>query len=282
MVAFVQNLGRFTGLKQLELQADVGAGALENGFFADYHAVLRPALLRCLPPQLEVLQLKHFGRVGLEAEEEAVGEAGLNVAAPQAMASDAGASSSGSWGAVSASGAAAAAAPAELLPGVTQLRIGYCDDFTAETALRSLRQLSINACGWLAMHDQRLHLPQLTNLQLELARLRAPLRCAAMPALARLQIVECGYLDEFNGGPQVAAIGTDDTALQQLTHLDLYSADESAEADSIELLAGAARALRSLQFSAWGDEVAQQAARTLAAAGASQLTRLVRLCNFER
>ena len=240
---FVQDLGRFTGLRELELQPlyDEVFDEYEGCFWDtwDEAAVLHPSLLRHLPPQLECLKASEFYRVGLEPE----------VAAGTAAAGSA---------------AAAAIGPVQLLPpGLTRLCISGAKSATLDAPLPGLADLTIESCKQISLAGRRLCMPQLTSLQLVGSPDVVPLEevrlcCAAMPALARLTSSKgLTASDSFE-------------ALQHLTHLGLTGAGARAES-SMALVHTVSPTLRSARLFA-----RPEAFQALAAAGATQLVQLVR------
>ncbi|PRW33212.1 toll-like receptor 3 [Chlorella sorokiniana] len=253
---FLPDLGRFTSLQRLELRAEMTVDDdEEEGEVLGWNleAVLCPPHLRHLPPQLESLTLSNFYAVGLEEGSDA---------APPAAAAAAAADNDGAWASIPVFAAAAGeAGPAQLPPGLTQLTISHARAVLLDMPLPSLAEIDVQQCSIAVLAGERLQLPQLTRLVLHQAWDGASVSCDAMPALARLAC-SCTLqtIDSF-------------TQLRQLTSLDLRIGNpELAGA----LVASVASSLRSLTATVplRNEPFAQEAARVLAAAGASQLTRL--------
>lgn len=233
---FVRGLGRFTGLRQLELRAEMGTEEDEEGDVVEcwsVGSVLRLALLRHLPPQLQSLTLANCYCVHLEA-------------------------------AGTAAEPASSASPAQLLPAVTQLHISGARAVLLDLPLPSLADLTISDCELVSLEGERtLCLPQLTSLQLHNASRRASLRCNAMPALARLSC--SGHLrasDSFS-------------ALRRLTHLHLSIYEGRRTGEQLVAGVAPFLHSMTVQLPPRSEWLAEQAAQALATAGASQLTRLV-------
>ena len=163
---FLPDLGRFSGLKQLQLQAEMIRVDDEEEFEWDVKAVLRPALLAHLQSQLESLSAVNFYDVTLVEAGAASGEAGA-----------------------AGAGAAGSTSPAQLLPCITQLNIRNSRVVLLDMPLPILRALVIQECSIVHLEAERLWLLQLTSLYLGDWFNAASVRCAAMPALTRLN---CG------------------------------------------------------------------------------------------
>lgn len=295
----VPDFGRFTGLRQLELQALRYVDCdIEDRW--DEDAVLTTALLRHLPPLLERLTAAEFAEVQLWEEEEEEEEEGSSDEGSSSSSSEEGSKEpqhegssredessgsdgggpgsgsgsrhSGSAGRAGRAAAAGSAAPARLPPGLTQLHICAVETVELGIALNSLVELSATCCNRVRLIGQQLHLPQLTSLSLALppfveAQFVAELRCAAMPALARLST-------SFPIRPWGSF-----AALQQLTHLDLDPVDSFGLHHCLPLLQGLSPRLRSLSVGTQYQDIdANSAARVAAAAAGAPLTQLVGSC----
>ena len=138
---FLQVLGRFTGLRRLELRAEMRyLDDEEETIRWDTQALLLPELLQPLPPELEGLTVTNFYGVGLEEELPADDTA----AAPAA-----GAAAAASAAAVGDAGAAGsqAPAPAQLPPGLSSLCIRNARLALLDMPLPGLADLTIDECS---------------------------------------------------------------------------------------------------------------------------------------
>lgn len=235
---FLPDLDRFTGLRQLELRAEMTSADDEEKEVLgwDVKAVLRLPLLAHLPPQLGSLGLSNFYNVELVDVGAASGEAGA-----------------------AREGAAGSTRPAQLLAGLTRLSISRSRAVLLIMPLPSLRALTIQECSIASLAHKWLRLPQLTSLRLDDG---ARVRCAAMPELARLSCrCHLDAVDSFS-------------ALRQLSHLELNLRDRQRGSQLVTCVAPSLRSL-SMQLPPHDEAFARQACHALAAAGASQLTRLV-------
>lgn len=236
----VQLLGRFTGLKSLRLQAWMFGGEDEDeeDWEGDPEAVLRPALLRQLPPQLESLEVFNFCAIRLE-QQPAPGEA------------------------------ASGATPAGLLPGLTELVIEHADRVMLDVPLPSLAALAIYAAFEISLASEGLHLPQLTSLHLPNCDEPEQLRCGAMPALARL-VSECSSLAVSNSFAALQHLTHLRLSLPgdgiERTGAWLASVSTTLRSLSLDVWTG--------RNGRW----ARAAARAAAAAGLTRITQLVGLC----
>lgn len=255
---FLQALGRFTGLRRLELRAEMRYMDDEDETIRwDTQALLLPELLQPLPPQLEGLTVANFYGVGLEEELPADDTA----AAPAAGAAAASAAAVGNAGAAGSQ----APAPTPLPPGLSWLSIRNARLALLDMPLPGLAAVTIDECSQVCLKGDRLQLPQLTSLQLCCSCPANAVRFGAMPALAQLA---CS--GRFRPSDSFAA-------LQRLASLDLILMGGSLQ-NAGAMVKAVAPSLRSLRAEVrpWHNHhLVQQAAATLEAAGASQLTRLV-------
>ncbi len=238
------DVGHFTGLTQLELQAGSFPDAeLDDNDWNEDGADLDQCLLQHLPHSLESLKLARFHSVHLKPP-----------AAPDRAAQ------------LSAHGAQAAASLSRLPPAITRLEIAGSGHVGLAAPLPSLAQLAISRCFFFKVSGEGLSLPQLTSLQLAGRMAGVHLHCGAMPALAQLESssIHLAAEDSF-------------AALRQVTRMRLVVARTFLRSTA-ELLAGVSASLRSLTIRASLADMglAAKAAQVLAAAGTAQLTYLVR------
>lgn len=243
LARFAQDLGRsFGGLKQLSLRAHSKPDFEDtDNEWSEEDAVLGPALLCRLSPRLESLKLARFCEVHLDQP------------APVETGKERG-----------------SAAPPPLLPALTHLTIHDTCTVVLDAPLPRLAQLDTLCCSDVSLAGEQLSLPQLTRLQLSETRSGVRLRCSAMPALERLESGGC----ELSATDSFAALGS-------VTHMRLAVAGETLDSH-MKLVAGGAATLHSIDInvSPYGSErMARMAAHALAAAGAAQLTQLVRGCS---
>ncbi|PRW33299.1 f-box leucine rich repeat [Chlorella sorokiniana] len=256
---FLPALGRFTGLRQLELRASLSVvdNHIVDGV-VDWQedAVLRPSLLRHLPPQLRSLTAANFYTVRLDGE-----AARVPVPAP-ALAAQAAAAAAAAGSNAAAAGSSAV--PAQLPPGLTRLCNSGAYRVALDMPLPGLAELNVSFCHHASLAGERLRLPQLTSLQLLEPRREASVRGGAMPALARLEL--CSPSLSLSSGL---------ATLASVTELRITVFWESLQR-GVDLVASLSPSLRSLSVTCppGYDELGQEAAHALAAAGASQLARL--------
>lgn len=240
---FARDLGRFTGLRGLELQKTGTHFAVRD----DLSDVVVRSMQWELLPQLEVLLAKRFYNAVLKPSTAAAGQPAVD--------------------------AASGAAPAQLLAGVTTLYIVGAASGQLNSPLPRLASLVIQAESSIRLDEEQLHLPQLTSLKLHLPNdCAASLRCGSMPALR--------HLHSTSGGLWVC---DSDATQPQLTHLGLrlklWSTEEEDE-QTAAWLQKISCSLRSLSLKQGFPDVVAAVNDMVfdAAAAGQQLTYLVGPC----